>query len=124
MELIEQLKNLIMMAAADGQFAEQELSFLADRCHHYGLTDDQFQSAFKEATKADAKLVIPTDHSEKMKLMRDMLRMMAADGKLNEMEKRLFASAAVQMQIDRVEIDELIDQLLVVKKSGKTPDLL
>jgi uncharacterized tellurite resistance protein B-like protein len=37
---------------------------------------------------------------------------MAADGQLSEVEKRLFALAAAKMNVDREELDRLIDELL------------
>ena len=121
MENIDQLKNLIVMAAADGKFAQSELELLAERCHQFGLSQQQFEQAFAEATQQDAKFVIPTEQTEKTVLMRDLLRMMAADGELSSTEKKLFAQAAVQMKMDRVEIDEIIDQMLISREIPKRP---
>ena len=123
MENIDQLKNLIVMAAADGKFTQSELELLAERCHQFGLSQEQFEKAFAEATRSDAKFVIPTEQAEKAVLLRDLLRMMAADGELSTTEKKLFAQAAVQMQMDKVEIDEIIDQLLVSREISVRPKL-
>jgi hypothetical protein len=43
---------------------------------------------------------------------------MAADGKLSELEKRLFALAAAKMHVDRKELDELIDKLVGKSTTG------
>jgi uncharacterized tellurite resistance protein B-like protein len=46
---------------------------------------------------------------------------MAADGQLSEVEKRLFALAAAKMNVDREELDHLIDELLGKdEKHGKS----
>ncbi len=116
MNEIEQLKNLILMAAADGAFSESEMLLLADRCYDLGLSTADLRQALDEATSGKAKLVIPEDHSDRLTLLRHLMRMMAADGKLMEPEKKLFATACARMEIDQVEIDELIDQLLVEQK--------
>ena len=44
--------------------------------------------------------------------MQDLVRMMAADGRLDESEKRLFALAAVKMEMSKEDLDELIDKTL------------
>ena len=45
-------------------------------------------------------------------MLSDLIRIMAADGKLSEVEKRLFALAAAKMGIERSELDDLIDKLV------------
>jgi uncharacterized tellurite resistance protein B-like protein len=112
----EQLQNLIVMAAIDGKFSEGELILLADRCHELGLKPKDLRKAIAEATSDHASLKIPDDHAERMQLLRDLMRMMAADGKLSSKEKELFALACVRMEVDRVEIDELVDQLLAAQR--------
>ncbi len=116
MNEMQQLKNLIVMAAADGKFTESELLLLADRCHELGLSTADLRKALNEATQEGAELVIPDDHSERLTLLRYLMRMMAADGKLAPTEKQLFAFACARMEIDKIEIDELIDQLLSEQK--------
>ena len=43
--------------------------------------------------------------------MTDLIRMMAADGHLNESEKRLFALAAAKMNFSNEKVNQLIDRL-------------
>lgn len=43
--------------------------------------------------------------------MVDLIRMMAADGQLNESEKRLFALAAAKMNFSEDKLNQLIDRL-------------
>ena len=50
-------------------------------------------------------------------MMSDLIRIMAADGKLSEVDKRLFALAAAKMGLERDEIDGLIDRLVGKHKS-------
>jgi len=45
-------------------------------------------------------------------MLSDLIRVMAADGQLSEVEKRLFALAAAKMNVDRKELDHLIDDLI------------
>ncbi len=44
-------------------------------------------------------------------MLSDLIRMMGADGRLSEVEKRLFALSAAKMGISRAEINTIIDDL-------------
>ena len=59
-----------------------------------------------------ARLEVPEDASEREELLRDLIRVMAADGHLDESEKRLFALAAAKMSISAADIERLIDETL------------
>jgi uncharacterized tellurite resistance protein B-like protein len=109
---LDHLKNLVIMAAADGQLNEQEIALLMDRCSDLGLAEEDLEKAIDFALSGSAKLRFPIDRTEQNRMLADLIRMMAADGKLSEVEKRLFALAAAKMGIEKVELDMLIDQLV------------
>ena len=52
------------------------------------------------------------EKKEQIAMLSDLVRIMAADGKLSEVEKRLFALAAAKMGIEKLELDDLIDKLV------------
>ncbi|MCA9192109.1 MAG: hypothetical protein KDB03_10110 [Planctomycetales bacterium] len=116
MKPLDHLKNLVVMAAADGSLDEQEISLMMDRCYQLGLSEEDLEKAISFASSSDARLILPVDRTEQNQMLADLIRMMAADGKLLEVEKRLFALAAAKMGIDKIELDALIDQLV-----GKYP---
>jgi uncharacterized tellurite resistance protein B-like protein len=60
-------------------------------------------------------LKLPKAKEEQLAMLADLMKIMAADGKLSEVEKRLFALAAAKMGIDKQELESLIDTLV-----GKT----
>ncbi|MEX0824650.1 MAG: TerB family tellurite resistance protein [Pirellulaceae bacterium] len=106
------MKNLIVMAVADGSFSEEEISFLSERCVEWGLGEDGFRDALVRALNDDAALQLPTEPAAQEALLSDLIRTMAADGKLHESEKRLFALAAVKMGIETDRLDALIDRVV------------
>ena len=112
MQQLDHLKNLVIMAAADGSLSEQEIALLIDRCAALGLSEEDLEKAIAFALSGEAKLKFPIDRGEQNAMLADLIRMMAADGRLSEVEKRLFALAAAKMGIERVELDALIDQLV------------
>lgn len=104
-----QLRNLIVMALADGSLGEREVNLVAQRCAELGLDEYDLQKAVEFGLGDDAALELPKDRTEQTELMLDLIRMMAADGHLDEGEKRLFALAAARMEMSAAEIEQLID---------------
>lgn len=107
-----QLRNLIVMALADGSIGEREVNLIADRCEQLGLIEDDLQKAIEFGLDDDAAVEIPSEPDERESLMKDLILMMAADGYLAESEKRLFALAAVRMKLSTADVDRLISETL------------
>ncbi len=113
---LQLLKNLVIMASSDGALTEREIAFLIDRCAELGLDESDLEASIEFALSDQASIKLPTNRDEQISLLGDLIRVMAADGSLSEIEKRLFALASARMGIDKTEIDSLIDHLL-----GKSP---
>jgi uncharacterized tellurite resistance protein B-like protein len=109
---MRQLRNLLVMAMADGQIGEREVAYVAQRCHQLGLGEAELNHAIRYGLGDDAALELPTDPTERDALMMDLVRMMAADGVLEENEKRLFALAAAKMNLSADHLNELLDRTL------------
>lgn len=108
----EQFRHLLAMAAADGRMNESELGFLSSRAVQLGVTDDQFESMLEQAIAGEVDLEIPTDQRERRRLLKDLIRMMAADGHLDQREKKLFAVVAASMQLSNDDLHQVIDATL------------
>ncbi len=108
----QQLRNLVVMAFADGTLGEREVNLVADRCAELGLDEYDLQKAVEFGLGDDAALELPGDPTARAALMRDLVRMMAADGYLEESEKRLFALAAAKMSMTAADVEKLIDETL------------
>lgn len=112
MERYEMFKSLMVMAAADRKFTEEEVEFLALRSSRWGITDQQFEEALQYAKSGDAVVSIPEKKEDRERLLHDLIRMMAADGELAPVEQRLFAEAAAKMGVSPDQLDKIIDGLL------------
>ncbi|MGN6134472.1 MAG: TerB family tellurite resistance protein [Aureliella sp.] len=112
MNALDHLKNMVIMAAADGSLSEHEIALLIDRCGRLGLQEEDLEKAIAFALGEGAKLRLPVDRSEQDTMLGELIRMMAADGQLLEVEKRLFALAAAKMGIEKRDLDALIDALV------------
>jgi uncharacterized tellurite resistance protein B-like protein len=107
----QHLRNLLVMALADGSLGEREVNFVSDQCAALGLGESDLRDAVKFALDDNASISLPSDPTEQEALIRDLLRTMAADGMLAEKEKRLFAVVAAKLNFDIAKIDLLIDQM-------------
>lgn len=112
MDRIAHLKNLVVMAIADGALAEHELSLLSDRCAELGFDEEELREAVSFALSDDAALQLPQEPEEQEAFLSDLIRMMAADGQMSESEKRLFALAAAKMDFAGDKLTALIDRLV------------
>lgn len=117
MDALDHLKNLVIMAAADGSLSEQEIALLIDRCGQLGLREEDLEKAIAYALGGNAKLRLPVDRAEQNLMLSELMRMMAADGQLLEVEKRLFALAAAKMGIEKVDLETIIDGLVEKPKT-------
>ncbi len=108
----KRLRNLVVMAFADGSLGEREVNLVADRCAELGLDEYDLQKAVEFGLGDEAALEVPESADDRMDLLRDLIRMMAADGHLDESEKRLFALAAAKMSISASEVERLIDEIV------------
>jgi len=106
------LRNLVVMAMADGSIGEREVNLVADRCDELGLSATDLQEAIEFGLSDDAALELPAEQDGREALMKELIAMMAADGRLDEGEKRLFALAAVKMDLSTADLDRLIEDTL------------
>jgi DnaJ-domain-containing protein 1 len=111
MEKIELFRNLVLMALADGTVREQELSLLSDRAKLWELDSVVIDQVFANAQAKKFSLEIPDSHSERIEMMRELVRMMAVDGELADLEMKLCAVAAAVMELKPMQMARVLDSL-------------
>ena len=104
MDRLELLKNLLVMAAADGSFSAAEFDLLATRSARWGIGDEQFAEAIEYALSADARLTIPDQQNEREELLQSLIQVIGADGDVADVEQRLFSVAAAKMGLEQIVI--------------------
>ena len=109
----DKFRYLIQMAAVDESITREELRMLGQRALAWGLSDGDFQALLEEAIRGDSQLVLPESQEERVNLLADLVRMMGADGKLDEREKRLFAVVAARSSITSDQLNQIIDAAII-----------
>ena len=112
MEPVDLFKNLVVMAAADRSFTSEEIQYLTMRAHKIGLSDEEFRTAMDFAMSGEGSIDLPESESDRKELLTGLIKVMAADGDLAEVEKEMFAVAAANMDITAEDLNALIDSLV------------
>jgi hypothetical protein len=102
----------MIMAFADESLTQSELEFLSDRSVQWGISQADFAVAVEFALSDRAELQIPPNKQDRIDLLQDLIRTMAADGQLAEIEKRVFAMAAAVMELKEGELNRIIDSVM------------
>lgn len=79
-----QLKNLVMLAAADGHVTDSELAVLVAVASRENITPEEFNRVIENPDSVTINL--PDDEDTKLAYLRDMVAMMMVDGELDEQE--------------------------------------
>jgi len=112
MSNLELFQNLVNLAAADGKFKEEEVEMLARRAEHWNISDDEFETSIAGIATGTVEIHLPEGQSDRITLIKEMIRMMAVDGELSEVEKRLCATASARMEFSTHEFNAMVDQIL------------
>jgi uncharacterized tellurite resistance protein B-like protein len=112
MEKIELFQNLVNMASIDGKFTDQEVEFLVSRAERWGIANDEFETILVGIRDAGAEFHIPESRADRELLLKELIRMIAADGELASIEKQMLATASAQMEFTSDEFALLVDDVL------------
>lgn len=112
MDRVELFHNLVNLAAADGKFTQEEVEFLASRAQQWGIPDDEFETALAGISEGQIEITVPHSREDRVALLKEMIRLMAADGELAEMEKDLCAQASARMDFTIDEFQQLLHEVV------------
>lgn len=112
MEPIDVFNNLMILAAADGKLTSEEITFLCVRAEELGLSEEEVNSAIAGASTDAAELVLPSTNPARVEMLQQMITLMAVDGELANVEKRICAAASTAMGFTTKEFNEIIDSLV------------
>ena len=79
-----QLKNLVMLAMADGKLTDSELAVILAVASRENISTDDLTKVIEDPDSVNINL--PDDEDTKLAYLRDMVAMMMVDGELEEQE--------------------------------------
>lgn len=112
MDKVDLFTNLLAVAMADGKFTQEEVNFLMVRAEDWQIEPETVEAILAAAQSEQLELTIPDSREDRIELMREMIHLMAVDGELAEVEKRLCATASAAMDFSAKEFNQILDSLL------------
>jgi uncharacterized tellurite resistance protein B-like protein len=103
------MKNLIEMAAVDGNFDDVEYDLLKSIAKRNGISEGQFKEIRKNPNKVVFEM--PTDPTEKFHQLYDLVYMMNIDKNVHSEELKLSHIFAIKFGYKRDQIAELVDTI-------------
>lgn len=112
MDKLEVFQSLINFAAVDGKFSQEELEFLAIRANAWNIPDDEFETALAGLSEGHIEINMPDEYEQRVVLMKEIIKLMAADGELAEQEKNLCAVASGRMDFTAEQFSQILDEVI------------
>ena len=114
------IKNLIEMAAADGNLDNLEFDLLKDIGRRHGISERQINDVKKNPDAV--AFLVPKDAREKFSQLFDLVRMMAIDKTVHQEEQKLCNLFAVKFGYKREYAQELVSAIQANITNGSNQD--
>jgi len=103
------MKNLIEMAAVDGNFEDIEYELLKTIAKRNGISESQLKEIRKNPE--GIQFEIPSDKKEKFHQLYDLVHMMSVDNAIHDEEAKLSVLFAIKFGYPRINVKELVDTI-------------
>ncbi|MBS1491747.1 MAG: TerB family tellurite resistance protein [Bacteroidetes bacterium] len=114
------MKNLIEMAAADGNFDQVEYDLLKRIASKNGISESQLKNI--RSNPGNIKFELPKDNRERFHQFYDLVHMMSIDNAIHPDEMKLCDLFAVKFGYPKQKSRELIETISSNIKYGQTHD--
>ena len=111
------MKNLIEMAAVDGQFNEVEYELLKTIAKENGISEAKLKEI--RENHEGIELEIPKDKNEKFHQLYDLVHMMAVDKRIHGEEAKLSNLFAIKFGYPRDKVRDLTDAIRLNIENGQ-----
>lgn len=120
LQRLGQLKNLVMLAAADGHVTDSEMAVLLAVASRENITPEEFNKVIDDPDSVS--ITLPEDEYTKMAYLRDMVAMMMVDGELDEQELAICKLYAMALGYRGSIIDGMIAGVIDQLDAEDTPE--
>jgi uncharacterized membrane protein YebE (DUF533 family) len=118
--LVASLKVLVAVAMADGKLDEEERRRLETYCANSGLGRALLDRILGEPLVLERKH-LPDSAEERRRLFTQILRMAAADGQVEDVERRMVSKLAAVLELGRDDIRACTQAVRGLPKTGSQP---
>ncbi|MCK5132140.1 MAG: TIM44-like domain-containing protein [Candidatus Sabulitectum sp.] len=105
--------DILLMAMAstmyaDGVLDDKEMDMLSSFASHRGISSEHLSAIIASITQPDAQLPRPANTAEAMEVLKAMVRMSLADGRIDDSEKALLQNYAASAGLSKYEVSSTI----------------
>lgn len=109
-----QIKNLLMLAMADGRIDEDELAMIAMVAVREGMSAEQFDALIDDPDSV--RIEIPEDYDTRARYLRDMVELMMIDGEIHENELNICQVYAVALGFNPSTVEDTVIEIINTMK--------
>lgn len=117
-----QVKNLIMLALADGKASESELALIASVASREELTQDELNNLIEHPESVHIEL--PDNEEQKLRYIEDMVALMMIDGDLDDKELAMCKLYAIELGYESTIVEKMILDIADRLRGGASHDIL
>jgi uncharacterized tellurite resistance protein B-like protein len=114
------IKNLIEIAAADGNFGLDEQQLLRSIAKRNNISDNQLKEIHADPSKV--RFEVPKNETEKFYQLYDLVHMMSVDKNIHSEEIRLCELFAIKFGYKKEAVKELIETIRLNIENGNGHD--
>lgn len=114
------MKNLIEMAAVDGNFEDIEYDLLKTIARRNSISESQLKEI--RQNPGGVKFEIPSDKAKKFHQLYDLVHMMTVDKSIHDEELKLCNLFAIKFGYNRDKVRELVDTIKSNIQHGQNHD--
>jgi len=114
------MKNLIEMAAVDGNFEDMEYDLLKTIAKRNSISENQLKEI--KQNPGGVKFEIPIDKKKKFHQLYDLVHMMSVDNSIHDEELKLCNLFAIKFGYKREQVRELVDTIRSNIQHGQNHD--
>lgn len=103
---ISHLKNLMILALADGHIAEIEEHLLISIAHRLSLDENDIDKIKSELDQIE--FVLPPNYDQRIEQFSDLLRLMAIDGHIDPGEEQVCRAFAKKYELMENVVEDMI----------------
>jgi uncharacterized tellurite resistance protein B-like protein len=111
------MKNLIEMAAVDGNFDEVEYDLLKKLGRSYSISESQLKEI--RQNPEGISFEVPTDANEKFRQLYELVHMMVVDKQIHDEEMKLCNLFAIKFGYKREKVNDLIKSIKLNIENGQ-----
>jgi len=105
---LSHLKNLMIIALADGVLDPMEKEFINEKASLLGIEEKELKDMFKEAINFNHKIIQTSVKKEEQ--MADAVLMAVLDGYLHENEQKILHEMGIALGFSKDYVDEIIQK--------------